>query len=270
MMIVAAAIVLLNVNARLALFSALALPPIAVTAFSSHTGSSPSPGSCRRRGPPHRGDRRGGRRDRDGAGVRARGRRAHTFLGRAEAVRHETMRQASVEAHYLPGLLFLPTLGIAAVLLLGGRDVIAGNLTIGEFMLFVTLLLQLVWPLEALGWIINLGQRAVASAGPELRLAGRDRGAAGGGRAAAPARRGSASGSRRSIAYGAGGEVLRGVDVVVSPARLSPSAARPAPGRRPCSTCCRASTTPPPGACSSAASTRASCRCASAGARSRS
>src|SRR4029450_6715414 len=32
-------------------------------------------------------------------------------------------------------------------------------------MFSLTLLLQLVWPLEALGWIINLGQRAVASAG---------------------------------------------------------------------------------------------------------
>src|SRR3990172_12136313 len=40
-----------------------------------------------------------------------------------------------------------------------------GRLTIGEFMLFITLLLQLVWPLEALGWIVNLGQRAVAAAG---------------------------------------------------------------------------------------------------------
>ena len=75
------------------------------------------------------------------------------------------MRAASVEAYFLPGLLFLPSLGIAAVLLFGGREVIAGELTIGEFMLFITLLLQLVWPLEALGWIINLGQRAVASAG---------------------------------------------------------------------------------------------------------
>jgi ABC-type multidrug transport system fused ATPase/permease subunit len=37
-------------------------------------------------------------------------------------------------------------------------------LTIGEFFLFYQLLLQLVWPLEALGWIINLGQRATASA----------------------------------------------------------------------------------------------------------
>jgi ATP-binding cassette subfamily B protein len=50
------------------------------------------------------------------------------------------------------------------VLLVGGREAIAGNLTIGQFTLFITLLLQLVWPLEALGWIINLGQRATAAA----------------------------------------------------------------------------------------------------------
>ena len=40
-----------------------------------------------------------------------------------------------------------------------------GSLSIGQFVLFETLLLQLVWPLEALGWITNLGQRALASAG---------------------------------------------------------------------------------------------------------
>ena len=43
-------------------------------------------------------------------------------------------------------------------------------------------------------------------------------------------------------------------------ARSSPSAGRPAPARRRCSTSCRASTTRPAGACSSAASTRATCR----------
>ena len=42
---------------------------------------------------------------------------------------------------------------------------IAGHLSIGQFVLFETLLLQLVWPLEALGWITNLAQRALASAG---------------------------------------------------------------------------------------------------------
>ena len=42
---------------------------------------------------------------------------------------------------------------------------IDGELTLGEFVLFYTLLLQLAWPLEALGWIMNLAQRALASAG---------------------------------------------------------------------------------------------------------
>jgi ABC-type multidrug transport system fused ATPase/permease subunit len=86
------------------------------------------------------------------------------FGDKAEAVRDGVLRQARVEATYLPGLLFLPTLSIAAVVYFGGRDVIGGALTYGEFFLFYQLLLQLVWPLEALGWILSLAQRATASA----------------------------------------------------------------------------------------------------------
>jgi len=166
MMITGAAIVLLSVNARLALFAALAMPPIAVlTFFFAHKLFPISRLVQARKGNLAEAT------DEAVVGiemVQAFGREDDVrtrFLGRAEAVRHETMRAASVEAYYLPGLLFLPSLGIAAVLLFGGRDVISGELTIGEFMLFISLLLLLVWPLEALGWIINLGQRAVASAG---------------------------------------------------------------------------------------------------------
>ncbi len=166
MMITGAAIVLTAVNARLALYAALAMPPIAILTFIfAHRLFPISRLVQARKGNLAEATDEAvvgiemvqafGRED----DVRAR------FLGRAEAVRHETMRAASVEAHFLPGLLFLPSLGIAAVLLFGGRDVISGELTIGEFMLFISLLLMLVWPLEALGWIINLGQRAVASAG---------------------------------------------------------------------------------------------------------
>ena len=79
-------------------------------------------------------------------------------------MRDGVLRQARVEAAFLPGLLFLPTLSIGAVVLFGGRDVIGGTLTYGEFFLFYQLLLQLVWPLEALGWILSLAQRATASA----------------------------------------------------------------------------------------------------------
>ena len=80
-------------------------------------------------------------------------------------MRDTVIRQAGVEAQHLPALFFLPTLSIAAVVFFGGRDVIDGDLTIGQFVLFNTILLQLAWPLEALGWILNLAQRAIASAG---------------------------------------------------------------------------------------------------------
>jgi ABC-type multidrug transport system fused ATPase/permease subunit len=87
------------------------------------------------------------------------------FARRADAVRTEVLRQARVESHHLPGLFYLPSASVAVVLLVGGREVIHGTLTYGEFALFIQLLLQLVWPLESTGWIINLGQRALASAG---------------------------------------------------------------------------------------------------------
>ena len=87
------------------------------------------------------------------------------FGAKAASVRNIVVQQAGVEAQHLPALFYLPTLSIAAVVFFGGRDVIDGNLTIGQFVLFNTVLLQLTWPLEALGWILNLAQRALASAG---------------------------------------------------------------------------------------------------------
>jgi ABC-type multidrug transport system fused ATPase/permease subunit len=87
------------------------------------------------------------------------------FGAKAASVRNIVVQQAGVEAQHLPALFYLPTVSIAAVVFFGGRDVIDGNLTIGQFVLFNTILLQLTWPLEALGWILNLAQRALASAG---------------------------------------------------------------------------------------------------------
>jgi ATP-binding cassette, subfamily B, bacterial len=165
MMLVGAGIVLVLVNPVLALTAALAMPPVAIlTYLFAHRVFPISREVQRKKG--HLTEAS----DEAVVGiemVQAFGREEDVrdrFHGRAEAVRRETMRQASVEARFLPGLIFLPTLAIAAVLLVGGRQAIAGNLTIGEFTLFITLLLQLVWPLEALGWIINLGQRATAAA----------------------------------------------------------------------------------------------------------
>ena len=166
MMIVGVAIALLVVNPLLALFTAVAMPPIALLAYRFARHVSPISRELQAR----KGDVTEAA-DEAVVGiemVQAFGREddvRERFGFRAGVVRDTVLRQAGVEAKHLPGLFYLPALSIAAVLFFGGRQVIQGNLTIGQFVLFETLLLQLVWPLEALGWITNLGQRALASAG---------------------------------------------------------------------------------------------------------
>ena len=51
------------------------------------------------------------------------------------------------------------------VLWLGGREVIAGRLTVGEFVAFNAYLAMLGWPMIAFGWVTNLLQRGSASWG---------------------------------------------------------------------------------------------------------
>ena len=222
MMIVGAAIVLTIVNPLLALYTAASMPLIGLVAWLFAHKVMPISRQVQQR----KGDvteaadeavvgiemvQAFGRED----DVRSR------FAGKATAVRDTVVRQAGVEARHLPGLFFLPTLSVAIVVFFGGRRVIHGSLSYGEFALFIQLLLQLVWPLEALGWITNLGQRALASAGrsfawlehvPTLP------------EPAAPRRLPSGPLAVRfdgvRFSYLTGGEVLRGVDLEVEPGEI--------------------------------------------------
>ena len=93
------------------------------------------------------------------------------FADRAGAIKTEMLRQARLESIYLPPIFYLPSLSVALVLFLGGRAVIDGTMSYGDLALFIQLLLQLVWPLESIGYILDLGQRALAAAGRTLLLA---------------------------------------------------------------------------------------------------
>jgi ATP-binding cassette subfamily B protein len=62
-----------------------------------------------------------------------------------------------------PLLQLLIGLGFAAVLWYGGLLVIRGRITVGEFFSFHLFLSKLVWPMIALGWVVNLAQRGTAS-----------------------------------------------------------------------------------------------------------
>ena len=70
----------------------------------------------------------------------------------------------------LMGMLW-PTLetmlgfAIVLVLWLGGREVLQGRITVGDFVAFNTYMVQLTWPVIALGWVINIFQRGTASMG---------------------------------------------------------------------------------------------------------
>jgi ATP-binding cassette subfamily B protein len=64
---------------------------------------------------------------------------------------------------FLPFISFAAGLSLVVLLWMGGRQVMAGDLSLGELVAFSGYLTLLVWPLTALGWVINLLQRGTAS-----------------------------------------------------------------------------------------------------------
>ena len=66
-------------------------------------------------------------------------------------------------AAFDPFLMFFANLAIAIILYLGGVKVIFGTITLGDFVAFTGYLNILIWPMIALGWVINLLQRGRAS-----------------------------------------------------------------------------------------------------------
>ena len=70
---------------------------------------------------------------------------------------------AYAQGAFHPLLALLGGLGTVVVLLLGGQLVIDGTVTAGAFVAFGVYLAMLVWPLIALGWAVNLVQRATAA-----------------------------------------------------------------------------------------------------------
>jgi len=72
---------------------------------------------------------------------------------------------ARLEAFYGPLMAFISGLGSTLVLWYGGVAVIEGRLRLGEWMIFNSLMLQLIQPVRMFGWLISMVQRASASGG---------------------------------------------------------------------------------------------------------
>ena len=90
-------------------------------------------------------------------------RRSARFSEAADAVFDRTLAANRQRAFYVPLLTFLPLVAQAAVLLVAGRMVVSGSLSIGDFFAFNLLLAMLVMPLRMLGMWVGQAQRATAA-----------------------------------------------------------------------------------------------------------
>jgi ABC-type multidrug transport system fused ATPase/permease subunit len=96
-----------------------------------------------------------------------RNRREERQLGRvrdrAARVFEQSMVSTRLRAFYNPFIAFLPNLGLALVLLVGGTQAVNGRITIGEFVAFYGYVQLLSGPVRMLGIALGMAQRAVAS-----------------------------------------------------------------------------------------------------------
>jgi ATP-binding cassette, subfamily B, multidrug efflux pump len=70
---------------------------------------------------------------------------------------------ARIRSIFWPSMIFIGGIGTLVVLWMGGRQVIAGILTLGQFVQFSAYIGSITWPLISLGWVINLVQRGAVS-----------------------------------------------------------------------------------------------------------
>jgi len=85
------------------------------------------------------------------------------FRRRSDEVMKRALDLARLDAIFVPVLEMLPLLGIAAVLWLGGRRVMDGGLSLGSFVAFNAYVVMLVWPLRVLGQRVTTVQKALAA-----------------------------------------------------------------------------------------------------------
>jgi ATP-binding cassette subfamily B protein len=88
-------------------------------------------------------------------------------LRRFESLNREYIREniglARAQGMFMPVLQALIGVAFLCVLWAGGARVLSGAISIGQFVMFNTYMGMLVWPMIALGWVVNLMQRGTAS-----------------------------------------------------------------------------------------------------------
>jgi ATP-binding cassette, subfamily B, bacterial len=105
--------------------------------------------------------------------IKSFGRAEHVSLGyeaASERLRATALEKVRISARFWTFLEIIPTVAVVVVLFLGALGVGRGDLTPGELVAFITLLLSLVWPVAALGFILTLAQEAMTASARVLEI----------------------------------------------------------------------------------------------------
>ena len=78
------------------------------------------------------------------------------YIGRA-------LRLVQLMGMLWPTLEFILGISMVITLLAGGHLVLARRIDVGQFVAFSTYMIMLIWPIIAVGWVINIFQRGTAS-----------------------------------------------------------------------------------------------------------
>jgi ATP-binding cassette subfamily B protein len=87
----------------------------------------------------------------------------HRFSRAVDRVFSQSIYSTRLQAFFSPLIGFLPQMGIALVLLVGGRQVISGSLSTGNFVAFYAYVGMLAGPMRMLGVAMGMSQRAIAA-----------------------------------------------------------------------------------------------------------
>lgn len=85
------------------------------------------------------------------------------FRRASAAYLEKNLHLARLRGMVMPVMASVTGLGTLAILYLGGRQVISGSISLGDFVAFSGYLALLVWPTVVLGWVITLMHRGAAS-----------------------------------------------------------------------------------------------------------
>ncbi|HET8956602.1 MAG TPA: ABC transporter ATP-binding protein [Solirubrobacterales bacterium] len=140
----------------------------------------------------------------------------HRFQRVVARVFDQSIYTTRIQAFFSPLIGLLPQIGIALVLLVGGRKVIDGSLSLGAFVAFYTYVAMLAGPMRSLGMALGMAQRAVASGNRMFEILDREPAIQSPpGAPALPAGGGAVELRGVTLRYNAGSPSLAGVDLAV-------------------------------------------------------